>query len=377
MRYIMKCAKCNCPAVSQTFRVMFSIVRHGSTEMNESHKIIGSIENFLSDTGKQQAKETALWLQKNRNYTCIVSSPMIRAAETAKIIGGVLGISVEYDPRLKERCVGEYEGTPEFPGMLAVFLGRELSPPAESLDTFRERVHAALAEIASSRGQTLVVTHALPMLTMVSNIKSFGMPDILRYEVPANCVPVDFFVGENCSKCGNRYYEEVKENDRDCQELERLLRMVVEEDNGFWPSQESFNLVNGACCLPYVEAILVRPSDGAWLMKHRHDEWDGWHIPGTNLKRHQTLEGCFLKALEKDGAPNIRVENLRFVHAHKWLPGEHPLGWHPLSLVYAADLIEGEVTESDILQWTTEVIPTDITHHEEFQCIYLRWRERQ
>lgn len=186
---------------------LLSLMRHGRTGMNDSHIIIGSIDDPLSSIGRQQAEEKALWLQKTGSYTRIISSPMSRAKETAEITGTVLGIPVEFDSRLRERCVGEYEGKPEFSEMLSMFLMEELLPPAESLSAFKERIHSVLSEITSVYEQTLVVTHALSLLVIISEIKGWDTQRLLEYRVPENCTPVDFFVGKNCQQCGNRYFE--------------------------------------------------------------------------------------------------------------------------------------------------------------------------
>ncbi|MCI0542513.1 histidine phosphatase family protein, partial [bacterium] len=159
----MKCTICGRTALENPSGLL-SLMRHGRTGMNESHLMVGSIDDPLSPTGRQDAEEKARCLQEKRTYSRIVSSPMKRAKETAEIFGKVFDIPVEFDSRLRERCVGEQEGKPEFPGMLAMFLGEELPSPAEPLNAFRERVIDALFEITfldEPDKKILVVTHAL------------------------------------------------------------------------------------------------------------------------------------------------------------------------------------------------------------------------
>ena len=61
------------------------IVRHGETEFNKQHKVMGQrIDAPLDEIGLQQARET---LSKIPNdFAVIYSSPLKRAAQTAKII---------------------------------------------------------------------------------------------------------------------------------------------------------------------------------------------------------------------------------------------------------------------------------------------------
>ena len=67
-------------------------IRHGQTNENSLGIRQGSeIDSELNELGQQQAKKTGKYLKKYRtksiNFDCIISSPMKRAIETAKIIG--------------------------------------------------------------------------------------------------------------------------------------------------------------------------------------------------------------------------------------------------------------------------------------------------
>lgn len=197
------CSRCGKSAEKPALIVLY-IMRHGRTRMNDRRLIIGSIDDTLNETGNIQAKEAA---QKIPPPDFVAYSTLSRARETAEIINPSF-LHMRPDWRLRERCVGSYEGQPEFPGMLEKFLGEETPDPgAEPLSLFRQRVLEALDEYSNLRlARTLIVTHALPLLVMLSEIRGWGLEQILKYEVPPNCVPVEFYVAGECG-CGSKFYE--------------------------------------------------------------------------------------------------------------------------------------------------------------------------
>ncbi len=61
------------------------IIRHGESECNKLGVIAGRKESPLTETGREQAKKTAQWLQ-NKNIQHIVHSPMSRCRQTAETV---------------------------------------------------------------------------------------------------------------------------------------------------------------------------------------------------------------------------------------------------------------------------------------------------
>jgi uncharacterized phosphatase len=70
------------------------IVRHSYTTLNEEKKIQGRIDIPLSLNGKKHALEVFKHLDFEIDY--IATSPLIRASETAKIIGDLIGYKKSY-----------------------------------------------------------------------------------------------------------------------------------------------------------------------------------------------------------------------------------------------------------------------------------------
>jgi broad specificity phosphatase PhoE len=70
------------------------------------------MDSSLSDLGREQARTTGQKLLEDEiNINAVYSSDLSRAAETAQIITGILGIKeITYDKRLREFSLGVYEG---------------------------------------------------------------------------------------------------------------------------------------------------------------------------------------------------------------------------------------------------------------------------
>lgn len=94
--------------------VKFYFVRHGQSEANAAHSIADDTPK-LTELGRDQARATAQLL-KDKNITKILTSPLIRAQQTAEIIASELRIKledIETMQELRERGVGECEGKPK------------------------------------------------------------------------------------------------------------------------------------------------------------------------------------------------------------------------------------------------------------------------
>lgn len=87
-------------------------VRHGLSEFNVARRFAGSTDTPLTDEGRKQAKEAGQKAKKLK-IDLIISSPLTRAHETAKIISKEIGYpedKIELNPLLIERNYGAMEG---------------------------------------------------------------------------------------------------------------------------------------------------------------------------------------------------------------------------------------------------------------------------
>lgn len=85
------------------------LVRHGETDANKIHALIGQVENInLNNNGIKQAEELRDKL-KNITFDACFASPLSRAMTTAKIVVDDK-VEVIEDARIMERYLGELEG---------------------------------------------------------------------------------------------------------------------------------------------------------------------------------------------------------------------------------------------------------------------------
>lgn len=86
----------------------------------------GHLDTELSEVGYEQAKGAAAML-RDKNISAIVCSDLIRARETARVIGEELGLEPSIDARLRETNLGDWQGMSsvevdeEFPGARAIW----------------------------------------------------------------------------------------------------------------------------------------------------------------------------------------------------------------------------------------------------------------
>jgi broad specificity phosphatase PhoE len=87
--------------------------RHGRTEWNATGRFQGQLDPPLDDEGRDQAARVAPHLVAaglSAEDTVVVSSDLVRAAETAVTLTALLGVPLTLDPRLREHGLGTWEG---------------------------------------------------------------------------------------------------------------------------------------------------------------------------------------------------------------------------------------------------------------------------
>ena len=137
-------------------------VRHGETFWNVENKICGATDIALTEHGHQQAVETGKIIkEKNLQFDEILSSPLIRAAETARHISEITGVPMRIEPRLIEQNFGKYESTArdgaEFQKAKEHFLDRYGT--GESMMQLGQRIYNLLDDIRQDEKTYLLVAH--------------------------------------------------------------------------------------------------------------------------------------------------------------------------------------------------------------------------
>jgi len=85
------------------------VTRHGETEYNVLGRYCGATDAPLNDTGVSQAYGLAGRL-KGMHFDAVVSSPMLRARQTADIVSAALSMPYAVYGQFTERHMGVYEG---------------------------------------------------------------------------------------------------------------------------------------------------------------------------------------------------------------------------------------------------------------------------
>lgn len=88
---------------------MLYVVRHGKTGFNETKRTMGRMDIPLSGIGEQEAEVLKEKLEED-DIDLIISSPLIRAKETAMIINKSKNVELKFDERITERFLGFLEG---------------------------------------------------------------------------------------------------------------------------------------------------------------------------------------------------------------------------------------------------------------------------
>ena len=89
--------------------ISFYFVRHGQTDWNKEHKVMGQTDIPLNDTGIKQAQIVAQHIA-HLDIVHIVSSPLKRTTQTAEIIANTINKPIVVVNELTECCMGIMEG---------------------------------------------------------------------------------------------------------------------------------------------------------------------------------------------------------------------------------------------------------------------------
>lgn len=174
---------------------MLYVIRHGQTDWNVLNKVQGQADIPLNEKGLEQADTLKLNLQ-TLSFTTVVSSPLLRAQETAKIICDSK-FPLLLDNRMIERNFGEFEGLSKTDFDILSFWNYEKNvhyKKAENIQDFLTRVYDFLDEYKPiyEANNVLLVTHAGVIPAICSYFK--GIPNdnnIFTYQCE-NCEILEF-----------------------------------------------------------------------------------------------------------------------------------------------------------------------------------------
>lgn len=154
---------------------MLILVRHGRTSANAAGLLQGRVDNELDEVGVRQASQIAAALSRtDRPPDRIISSPLLRARQTAQATAELTGLEIAIDERWSELDYGEWDGIPisevRAPDWQRWRADTGFAPPGgESLAQLNDRVDAACNELAAlAAGRNVAVfTHVSPIKSAV------------------------------------------------------------------------------------------------------------------------------------------------------------------------------------------------------------------
>jgi valyl-tRNA synthetase len=204
---------CGEPQVNAEITSKWFLVRHGLTDWNQEGRLQGRTDIPLNEIGKKQAQATAERL-KNENIDIIVSSPLLRAKETAEIIAKATGASVIIDERLQERSFGVAEGMSikerdEKYGTSFHYDWNSTYPEGESYGEVEERAIKALTHHKKNNAgkNVVVVAHGAFLRALMKNVRNLKK-DNLESQKFLNGESIELQLGNLCSTCGHDLYEQ-------------------------------------------------------------------------------------------------------------------------------------------------------------------------
>jgi phosphoserine phosphatase len=175
------------------------LVRPGVTEWHRARKVVGHRDVPLSAEGISQATAAANALAEIP-LGDVVTSPLLRAVQTAELITRRRGGAVSRDPRLIDLRVGAWEGQPydevarsaEYKQLLTSPLGTTL-PGGENLLQVRDRAASAVGQALrdAPAGEAIaVITHAAVCRLLLCHYLGSDLAHCTRIHVPPGSIAV-------------------------------------------------------------------------------------------------------------------------------------------------------------------------------------------
>jgi phosphoserine phosphatase len=162
------------------------LARHGETTGDLEGRYGGSYDDHLTETGRQQSKMLAEKLA-NHGIERLFTSPLIRAQETAAIIGEKIGLKLVTVDNFRERNgygvltgLTKDEAKEQYPDLVeAVKDVHHAVEGAEEYEPFKQRISKILSDLASVEAETIaVITHGGPIRLIFREILKLGEIEI-------------------------------------------------------------------------------------------------------------------------------------------------------------------------------------------------------
>ena len=168
------------------------VLRHGRTAWNAERRFQGQADPPLDEVGRAQAYEVAS-LVAAMHPQVVVTSDLLRAAQTAAPLAQLIGVEAVPDKGLRERSLGHWEGLTRdevelrYPDEFADWIsGRDVSRRGgETREQVAERARAVFRSLPDVEVAVLV-THSATAMALCASV--LGLTQEVHVLSPlANC----------------------------------------------------------------------------------------------------------------------------------------------------------------------------------------------
>jgi broad specificity phosphatase PhoE/ribonuclease HI len=184
------------------------LVRHGATDHSAEKRFSGRNELALDDVGRQQA--AALAARSYGEVAAVISSPLLRAVQTAEAIAAAQGLTVETVDDLAETDFGAWEGLTfaearaNGPAALDAWLASpdDAPPDGESFTAVGRRVRRGRETVVAAHPEStvVVVTHVTPIKLLIRFALDAPPSAMFRIQLDTGSVSiVDYYADGNSS----------------------------------------------------------------------------------------------------------------------------------------------------------------------------------
>ncbi len=151
-------------------------IRHAESEANKKRILASRLPFPLTDEGREDARRIAAELKELVRINRIISSPLLRAKQTAEAFSKAYDVPVSLDGKLSEQNLGRYSGMSYDEVKLEAEYeadplqrwdwvprgnGESYKMVAERVKSFLKSMVLEAAEKENSDHHTLIVTHAV------------------------------------------------------------------------------------------------------------------------------------------------------------------------------------------------------------------------
>jgi ribonuclease H / adenosylcobalamin/alpha-ribazole phosphatase len=165
------------------------LLRHGQTERSAQRRYSGRADPPLTELGERQAAAAAARLATTDDVAAVVSSPLLRARQTAEPVADALGVPLTVHDGLIEADFGAWEGLTFAeanaldPDLHTRWLtDTSVAPPGgETMDAVHRRVRRMRDQLIAEHGAAtlVVVSHVTPIKALLRMALDAG-PSLLH-----------------------------------------------------------------------------------------------------------------------------------------------------------------------------------------------------